>query len=212
MKTRIPFFSIAAGMIAIAGLVFWANREKGSAAGGDRILTEQNSIRNGAMAQTNRVAGGAKPLSDTGKTGLDDGSVADGRETEAPVAADEDELVEKFDRITDKWIKASGKEISIRDVEDFLAGLKKVPARRRKECVQRALNLVPDENILIVAGALMDKSLGKEIVTTVFEDVLNRDEKVKKLLLQQVFKDKTHPCWTDAAWILDVTGQLPDRK
>jgi hypothetical protein len=78
--------------------------------------------------------------------------------------------------------------------------------------VQRALNLVPDENILIVAGALMDKSLGKEIVTTVFEDVLNRDEKVKKLLLQQVFKDKTHPCWTDAAWILDVTGQLPNRK
>ena len=37
-------------------------------------------------------------------------------------------------------------------------------------------------------------------------------EDVKKPILQQIFKDKTHPCWADTAWILDVTGELPKAK
>ena len=24
----------------------------------------------------------------------------------------------------------------------------------------------------------------------------------------KIFKDKSHPCWADTAWILDVTGEL----
>ena len=45
-----------------------------------------------------------------------------------------------------------------------------------------------------------------------FNDVLNRDEEVKKLILPKIFKDKTHPCWADTAWILDVTGELPKKE
>ena len=52
----------------------------------------------------------------------------------------------------------------------------------------------------------------KEIVETVYNDILNRSEEVKKPILQQIFKDKSHPCWTDTAWILDVTGELPKKK
>lgn len=37
-------------------------------------------------------------------------------------------------------------------------------------------------------------------------------EVAKKPILQQIFKDKTHPCWADTAWILDVTGELPKAK
>ena len=37
-------------------------------------------------------------------------------------------------------------------------------------------------------------------------------EVAKKPILQQIFKDKTHHCWADAAWILDVTGELPKAK
>ena len=42
-------------------------------------------------------------------------------------------------------------------------------------------------------------------------DILNRDEDVKKPILQEIFKDKSHPCWADTAWILDVTGELPKK-
>ena len=37
-------------------------------------------------------------------------------------------------------------------------------------------------------------------------------EVAKKPILQQIFKDKTHHCWADTAWILDVTGELPKAK
>ena len=65
---------------------------------------------------------------------------------------------------------------------------------------------------MLLAGVLMDKTMDREVVETVFNDVLNRDEAVKRPILQQIFKDKTHPCWADVAWILDVTGELPQTE
>ena len=79
-------------------------------------------------------------------------------------------------------------------------------------CIHRALNLIPDENVMLLAGVVMDKTMDKEIVETVYNDILNRDEDVKKPILQEIFKDKSHPCWADTAWILDVTGELPGKK
>ena len=31
-------------------------------------------------------------------------------------------------------------------------------------------------------------------------------------ILSLIFKDKDHPCWADTAWILDVTGELPQKE
>lgn len=125
--------------------------------------------------------------------------------------AAEEALVDAFDDLTDKWTEPAEKGVSMADVDKFVAQFRKVPADRRDECLHRALNLVPDENVMLLAGILMDKQLGKETVETVFNDILNRDEEVKKPVLLQVFKDKSHPCWEDAAWILDVTDELPNQ-
>ena len=157
--------------------------------------------------------------------------VAVGRETPAPdragepgglaTAADAEEsptetekaegesLVEAFDLLTDRWTEPAQDGVSMRAVEDFVAAFRRVPSERQDECIHRALNLVPDENVMLLAGVLMDKTMDREVVETVFNDVLNRDEAVKRPILQQIFKDKTHPCWADVAWILDVTGELP---
>ena len=128
--------------------------------------------------------------------------------------AAEEALVDAFDNLTDKWTEAVERGVSMADVDKFATQFRKVPIDRRDECLHRALNLIPDENVMLLAGILMDKQLGQETVATVFNDILNRDEEVKKPILQQVFKDKTHPCWEDAAWILDVTDELPkqDKK
>ena len=126
--------------------------------------------------------------------------------------AEEEKLVDAFDNITDKWMEPSAKGVTMSDIDDFAAAFRKIPKTRRDECVHRALNLIPDENIMLLAGILMDKTMDKEIVETVYNDVLNRDEDVKKPILQQIFKDKSHPCWADTAWILDVTGELPKNK
>ena len=126
--------------------------------------------------------------------------------------AEEEKLVNAFDDLTDKWQEPSTKGVTMADIDSFAKAFRSVPKARQDECVHRALNLIPDENVMLLAGILMDKSMDKEIVETVYNDVLNRDEDVKKPILQQIFKDKSHPCWADTAWILDVTGELPKVK
>ena len=128
------------------------------------------------------------------------------RETE------EEKLVDAFDDLTDKWQEPSAKGVTMADIDNFAAAFRKIPKARQDECIHRALNLIPDENVMLLAGVLMDKSMDKEIVETVYNDILNRDEDVKKPILQEIFKDKTHPCWADTAWILDVTDEVPKAK
>ena len=132
------------------------------------------------------------------------------------LAAATELLVEEFDSLVDAWSgssdgKEKAKSVTMADVDKFAASFRKIPKARQDECIHRALNLIPDENVMLLAGVLMDKTMDKEIVETVYNDILNRDEDVKKPILQQIFKDKTHPCWADTAWILDVTGELPKK-
>ena len=126
--------------------------------------------------------------------------------------AEEEKLVEAFDDLTDKWQEPSAKGVTMADIDNFAQSFRTIPKTRQDECIHRALNLIPDENVMLLAGVLMDKTMDREIVETVYNDILNRDEDVKKPILQQILKDKTHPCWADTAWILDVTGELPKAK
>ena len=114
--------------------------------------------------------------------------------------------VDAFDALVDGWMEARPAGVSIKDAEDFRKAFARVPDESRDECLHRALNLIPDENALLLAGVLLDKSFGKDVLEAVFNDILNRDEQVKLPLLKSIHKDRAHPCWADAAWILDVTG------
>ena len=125
---------------------------------------------------------------------------------------EEEKKVEAFDSLTDKWMEKEGGEVTMKDMDDFVSAFKSVPKARKDECLHRALNLVSDDHVLLLAGILFDKSIDKEYLELVFNDVLNRDEEVKKLILPKIFKDKDHPCWADTAWILDVTGELPKKE
>ena len=142
-------------------------------------------------------------------SGRDSEDEAEPQTEEEKREAEEEKLVEAFDGLTDKWMEPAPKGVSMSDVDNFAKAFRMIPKARQDECIHRALNLVPDENVMLLAGVLMDKTMDKEIVETVYNDILNRDEDVKKPILQQIFKDKTHPCWADTAWILDVTGELP---
>lgn len=137
------------------------------------------------------------------------------QEEKTPEELQEEEAekkVEAFDSLTDKWMEKEGGEVTMKDMDAFVAAFKAVPDARKDECLHRALNLVSDDNVLLLAGILFDKSIDKEYLELVFNDVLNRDEEVKKLILPKIFKDKDHPCWADTAWILDVTGELPKKE
>ena len=161
-------------------------------------------------AVSRRVEGGR---GDSVLTRQDAASTTDEPQTEDEKReAEETKLVDAFDDLTDKWREPSAKGVTMADIDNFVKSFRKIPKARQDECIHRALNLIPDENVMLLAGVLMDKTMGKEIVATVYNDILNRDEDVKKPILQEIFKDKSHPCWADTAWILDVTGELPKAK
>jgi hypothetical protein len=127
---------------------------------------------------------------------------------EDKAAAEEDRLVDAFDSETDKWMDAEDSKVpTMQDVYRFAEKFNAVPESRKEECLQRALNLIPDSSVMLLVGILMDKTQKKEFVELVYNDILNRPEDVKKPILKQIFADKTHPCWADTAWILDATGE-----
>ena len=137
-----------------------------------------------------------------------DGGEQDGGDADEDEDPDE-KLVNAFDALVDSWMEPRDEGVSLADSDAFVAAFRKLPEERREECLQRALNLVPDDNVMLLVGILMDKSIDQELVELVFNDVLNRDEVVKMPILREIFKDKSHPCWADTAWILDVTDGLP---
>ncbi len=168
--------------------------------------------RNPPRPSATDAGGRVKTAPSAGKSGTSD--------EEAPLTEkerldrEEEKLVEAFDALTDRWLKPAPDEkgVTMEDVKHFSEQFRKVPKGRRNECLNRALNLLPDENVMLLAGIVMDKTLDTETLNTVYNDILNRDEDVKKPILQQIFKDKDHPCWANTAWILDVTGSLPKKK
>jgi len=225
MKRDKAFYVIAALMAVVLGVALLVQQGGGKApdsVGQKNGAKEKPTVRAGKVATSQ---GGVKRAADdSGRKsasgdaiGGEDGKV-DEDESPEPLseeeqrARDEEQAVEAFDGLTDKWMEPAQDGVTMKDVDEFVAQFRKVPKARRDECLHRALNLVPDENVMLLAGILMDKSQDKELIEIVYNDVLNRDEGVKAPILQQIFKDREHPCWADTAWILDVTGELPDRK
>ena len=105
--------------------------------------------------------GGRTNLAKTGKSGVALKQEEESRTQEA------EELVAAFDALTDRWIVPRKNGVTMKDVDEFVAQFRKVPKTLRKGCLQRALNLVPDENVMLLAGILLDKSQDKELITTV---------------------------------------------
>ena len=190
-----------AGLALAAFVVYVACRiqtvRMGPSAGDGDAVPEMRSERDGTgrMPQDAPKADSAKAEPTSQEAGDSSKSDCDRREVDA------------FDALVDGWMEARPAGVSIKDVEDFRKAFARVPDESRDECLHRALNLIPDENALLLAGVLLDKSFGKDVLETVFNDILNRDDSAKLPILKNLYKDRTHPCWADAAWILDVTGE-----
>ena len=224
MKSILKIGGIVLVVALGAGLVIWAlrtpERESLSETAPDvaqgPVADERSTLTGGTASE---ASGTIVAQSEPEQNAEPESASASGDEDPAPemseeekAAAEEERLVEAFDNLTDKWMEPAKDGVTMQDIDTFVRQFKSVPADRKDECLHRALNLVPDENVMLLAGILLDKSLDKEMIELVYNDVLNRDEEVKKPILQEIFKDKEHPCWADTAWILDVTGELPVKK
>lgn len=199
MKIKRGFWlAVFAAVIVVGAGIWWV--------GGRQSAPEESSSSEVQVSNSHPQAATGGEESKTVEASDAEASAAEEKSDE-PETDPEEAKVDAFDSLVDKWMESAQREITLEETDEFVRMLHQVPQDRREECLQRALNLVPDENIMLLAGVLLDKSLGKDLVELVFNDILNRSETVKLPILRQVLKDKTHPCYADAAWIVDVTGQ-----
>ena len=214
---------LAASVLLVAGVAWlWSARraENDDSASFYRPGEEETAaVRKGGAKTKAEKTAEDESSNDDGDAGMsvssdgDDDPVYEPPSTPDPETESEREekLVDAFDALTDKW-REPADAVTEADIIRFHDDFCKVPKSRQEECLQRALNLVPDDNAMLLVGILLDKELPKEMLETVFNDVLNRDETVKQPILRELYKDKEHPCWADVAWILDATGEVPAKK
>ena len=222
MKVKTVVWACALALVAIigVGIVFSqpGQSEPGEESGDEssskgRAQVTRRTVNPRSAKQADYDDGQASEDSDAAKPDTDDEPDSEPEPEmteEEKKAAEEEKRVDEFDATVDKWMEPhDDKTVTMADVDAFRDMFRKVPKSRKEECAQRALNLIPDDNVMLLAGILFDKEQDKEILDLVFNDILNRDEDVKKPILKELFKDKEHPNWPDTAWILDVTGEMP---
>lgn len=218
MKNTVRIFSALAAFLLLAGVFFFlfkgevrnTAKLEDPSAGTVEAGTPKADRKKGARKHAAAIASAA--TAEASRETEEEGDSSVPLTVEEKREAEENALVDAFDALTDKWMESGSSGVSMKDVDEFSACFRKVPHSRKEECLHRALNLIPDGNVMLLAGILFDKSLDRDLLETVFNDILNRDESVKKPVMEQIFKDKTHPCWADVAWIFDVTGSVPGRN
>ena len=205
MKKNLYLVAVIAG-VAIAVLINILKRDAAPATGGDAAETVRGSI---ASVDPAAAPNPGAPQEEQESAEEEETEEKEELTPEEQAEREEEKLVEAFDALTDKWYEGefSTKSVTMPDVDAFVAQFKTLPPARREECLQRALNLISDDHALLLVGLLLDREIEKEYVELVFNDVLNRDEDVKKPILHEIYKDRTHPNWADVAWIFDATGE-----
>jgi hypothetical protein len=125
--------------------------------------------------------------------------------TAAQVAAQK--AVENWETLVDKLVELKDAPTKERMAE-VKEAFDKLDKKDQMDAVQRAVNLLPDEQFSSLYGILFDKSENAEVLDTIFSDGLNRPEDIKVPMMKELVVDKEHPMFFESARILDVTGEL----
>lgn len=88
----------------------------------------------------------------------------------------------------------------------------KLDKRDQMDGIQTALHLLPEEQFPILYPILFDKTIDPDILDEIFSDGLNHDEDIKVPMMKEIYKDKEHPMYVEAARILDATGELDEEE
>lgn len=100
--------------------------------------------------------------------------------------------------IAQKDVPAAEQAQRVKDAFD------KLDKEDQMDGVNRALNLVPDEQFPALYAILFDKTEDPDVLDAIFSDALNRPEEIKNPLMTELRKDREHPLFFESARILDV--------
>ena len=149
-----------------------------------------------------QAAGQGKSVTEPGAVAADAEAAENARREKAVAAWDSfiDEVAERAEPPTAEQAAQFKEAFHKLDKEDQMAG------------IQNALNLIPDEHFPIFYPILYDKTEDADVLDEIFSDGLNHDDEIKVPMMKELYKDKEHPMFVEAARILDATGELDEMK
>lgn len=127
-----------------------------------------------------------------------------------------EEMTEDRIKVIEAWenfIDTLSEKTSAPTAEEAIAFKRefaKLDKRDQMDGIQTALHLLPEEQFPILYPILFDKTIDPDILDEIFSDGLNHDEDIKVPMMKEIYKDKEHPMYVEAARILDATGELDE--
>jgi len=160
---------------------------------------QQTGARPGRMraGQMAPVSGAVAPASQTGQAEA---------MTEARLKA-----VEAWEGFVDVVAERPGKPTADQALA-FKQEFAKLDKADQLDGIQTALNLLPDDQFPLLYPILFDKTVDPDILDEIFSDGLNHEDDIKVPMMKEIYKDKTHPMYVEAARILDATGELDEES
>ena len=107
---------------------------------------------------------------------------------------------EEWERIFDGLVKLQneGKRPAAKQVADFKAAFDKLSDEVKLENIPHAQNLFSDASIEYLTVILFDTKEPKDVLSSIYYDLLNRPEELKMPIIRKLAADKSHPLSEEA--------------
>ena len=116
---------------------------------------------------------------------------------------------EEWEKVFDGLVKLQneGKSPTAKQVADFKAGFDKLSDEVKLENIPHAQNLFTDASIEYLTVILVDTKEPKDVLSSIYYDLLNRPEELKMPIIRKLAADKNHPLSDEA---LDLLVMVED--
>ena len=107
---------------------------------------------------------------------------------------------EEWEKLFDGLVKFQneGKRPTAKQVADFKAAFDKLSDEVKLENIPHAQNLFTDASIDYLTVILFDTKEPKDVLSSIYYDLLNRPEELKMPIIRKLAADKSHPLSEDA--------------
>ena len=107
---------------------------------------------------------------------------------------------EEWEKVFDGLVKLQneGKRPTAKQVADFKAAFDKLSDETKLENIPHAQNLFTDDSIEYLTVILFDTKEPKDVLSSIYYDLLNRPEELKMPIIRKLAADKNHPLSEEA--------------
>jgi hypothetical protein len=107
---------------------------------------------------------------------------------------------EEWEKVFDGLVKLQneGKSPTAKQVADFKAAFDKLSDEVKLENIPHAQNLFTDVSIEYLTVILFDTKEPKDVLSSIYYDLLNRPEEFKMPIIRKLASDKSHPLSEEA--------------